>query len=172
MQAKWGQLSEPNDVLIVHTSTSRHTPHGYVRTTYNAQEVDLIGVYCAATDRCFLIPISVGAGKRAVQLRLAPARNAQRACINLADDFDFEGAVAQLARAFGWQPKGQGFESPQLHSSEKAATTVGCDSFRDRFGYWLDRTVRGEQLVITRRGKPMAKLVPAGKPLTLWPLAA
>src|SRR3954453_199579 len=28
----------------------------------------------------------------------------------------FHGAVAQLARAFGWQPKGQGFESPQLHS--------------------------------------------------------
>jgi prevent-host-death family protein len=43
---------------------------------------------------------------------------------------------------------------------------------RDRFGYWLDQAVRGEHLLITRRGKPMAKLTPAEKPATLWPFAA
>ena len=26
-----------------------------------------------------------------------------------------KGDLAQLARAFGWQPKGQGFDSPNLH---------------------------------------------------------
>ena len=54
----------------------------------------------------------------AIRLRLTPARNGQHACINLADDFSFDGAVAQLARARGWQPRGQGFESPQLHSED------------------------------------------------------
>jgi len=39
-------------------------------------------------------------------------------------------------------------------------------------GFWLDEAVRGEHLLITRRGKPLAKLVPAGPPLTLWPVAA
>ncbi len=28
------------------------------------------------------------------------------------------GDLAQLARAFGWQPKGQGFDSPNLHDLE------------------------------------------------------
>ena len=96
VQVKLGTLSKARDVVIVHTSTSRHTPHGYVRTTYSPEEVDLIGVYCAELDRCFLLPMSIAAGRYALQLRLKPARNAQRACINLADDFDFEGAIAQL----------------------------------------------------------------------------
>jgi len=30
------------------------------------------------------------------------------------------GAVAQLARASGWQPEGRGFESPQLHSQRRS----------------------------------------------------
>ena len=172
VQVKWGRLSKTGDVVIVPTSTSRYTPHGYVKTTHNAQEIDLIGVYCAELDRCFLLPMSIAAGRYALQLRLKPARNAQRACINLADDFDFEGAVAQLARAPDRQSGGRGFESPQLHSSEEAPTTVGCDSFRDHFGHWLDQAVRGEHLLITRRGKPLARLSPFGKPLRLWPGAA
>ncbi len=55
---------------------------------------------------------------------------------------------------------------------DRAPTAVGCDSFRDHLGYWLDRAVRGEHFLITRRGKPLAKLVPAGRPMTLWPIAA
>ena len=34
-------------------------------------------------------------GKRAVQLRLEPPKNGQRSCINLAEDYEFDGAVAQ-----------------------------------------------------------------------------
>jgi prevent-host-death family protein len=123
-------------------------------------------------DRSFLLPASVVSGKGEIRLRLTPARNGQRACINLASDFEFEGAVAQLARASVWQTEGRGFESPQLHSSESPPTVVGCDSFRDRFGYRLDQAVRGEHLLITRRGRPLAKLIPAAKPATLWPVAA
>jgi hypothetical protein len=64
-----------------------------------------------------------------------PTRNGQRACINLADDFTFDGAVAQLARATRWQRVGQGFESPQLHSNpDGAALTIGADACRDSFG--------------------------------------
>jgi prevent-host-death family protein len=46
------------------------------------------------------------------------------------------------------------------------------DQLRDRCGYWVDEAARGRDLLITRRGKPLAKLAPAGKPLTLWPAAA
>ncbi len=172
VQVKAGKLSKARDVVIVHTSTSRYTPRGYVSTTYSAQEIDLIGVYGAELDRCFLIPISVVEDRYAIQLRLTPARNAQRACINLADDFDFEGAVAQLARAPEWHSGGRGFESPQLHSSEEDSIPLGVERLRDRCGYVVDEAARGKRFLITRRGKALAKLVPAGPPLTLGPAAA
>jgi antitoxin (DNA-binding transcriptional repressor) of toxin-antitoxin stability system len=46
------------------------------------------------------------------------------------------------------------------------------DRLRDRCGYLVDEAARGKHFLITRRGKALAKLVPAGAPLTLWPAAA
>ena len=96
VQCKWGRLNDRRDVVIVQIGGVRLSPGGYVRTTYADQEVDLFGVYCGELDRCFLLPVSLVAGKHVVHLRLIPARNNQQACINLADDFDFVGAIAQL----------------------------------------------------------------------------
>jgi prevent-host-death family protein len=45
--------------------------------------------------------------------------------------------------------------------------TVGCDSFRDHFGYWLDQATSGEHLLITRRGRPVARLIPPAEQLSL-----
>jgi hypothetical protein len=56
----------------------------------------LFGVYCHGLDRCYLLPTAVVAGMREIRLRLTPPRNSQLACINLAGEFDFDGAVAQL----------------------------------------------------------------------------
>ena len=172
VQVKWGKLSKASDVVLIHTSTSRYTPHGYVRTTYTAREIDLIGVYCEELDRCFLLPISVAAGRYAVQLRVKPARNAQRACINLADDFDFEGAIAQLGERRRGTAEVAGSSPASSTSDDVVAVPVGCESFRDRLGYWLDQAVRGKQLLVTRRGKPLVRVSPAGEPLSLWPAAA
>jgi antitoxin (DNA-binding transcriptional repressor) of toxin-antitoxin stability system len=36
----------------------------------------------------------------------------------------------------------------------------------------VGEAARGRHLLITRRGKPLAKLAPAGRPMTLWPVAA
>jgi hypothetical protein len=115
VQVKWGRLSPSRDVVIVMLRTSRCTPRGHVYRTYAENEIHLFGVYCGELDRCFLLPAAQFAGMAQIHLRLAPSRNGQRACINLADDFAFDGAVAQLARASRWQREGQGFESPQLH---------------------------------------------------------
>lgn len=150
VQVKWGRLSKAEDVVIVDLRTSRLTPNGYIRTTYTAHEIDLFGVYCGELDRCFLLPIDLVEKTHYTHLRLTPPGNGQRACINLAEDFDFEGAVAQLARARHWQCRGRGFESLQLHSSQSSPIAVGCDDFRDHFGYWLDQAARGEHLLITR----------------------
>ena len=115
VQFKRGRLSASGDVVIVMLRTSRCTAHGHVRRTYERGEVDLFAVYCGELDRSFLLPAELFVGRQHVSLRLTPSRNGQRACINLADTFTFDGAVAQLARAMRWQRIGQGFESPQLH---------------------------------------------------------
>jgi PD-(D/E)XK endonuclease len=120
VQVKWGRLSPAGDVVGAHLFTSRCTTRGHVRRTYMEHEVDLFAIYCGELDRCFLLPAHLLANKTYVSLRLTPARNGQQSCINLADDFTFDGAVAQLARARGWQPRGRGFESPQLHSCDES----------------------------------------------------
>ncbi len=166
VQVKWGQLSPTRDVVIVRVGTCRCTPRGYVRGTYGEHEVDLFAVYCGELDRCFLLPAHLLAHKTHVSLRLTAPQNNQRSCINLADDFTFDGAVAQLARARDWQSRGRGFESPQLHSSNSqgAAITIGADTCRVSFGYWLDQVAAGEDVVVTRRGKPMVRLTAATPP--------
>jgi hypothetical protein len=116
VQCKWGRLDRDGSVISVSVETNRYTPGGYVRTKYERAEIELVAVYCGAVDRCYLLPQSLFVGKRAVQLRLEPAKNGQRSCINLAADYEFDGAVAQLARASAWHAEGRGFESPQLHS--------------------------------------------------------
>jgi antitoxin (DNA-binding transcriptional repressor) of toxin-antitoxin stability system len=162
VQVKWGRLNAARDVVVVSLRTSRCTPHGHVRRTYGEDEVELFAVYCGDLDRSFLLPVTQVAGKQYVHLRLKPARNGQQACINLADDFTFNGAVAQLARAPRWQRGGRGFESPQLHSKPKAtAVAVAAESCRVAFGCWMDRVAAGQDAIVTRRGKPMTRLTAA-----------
>ena len=166
VQCKWAGLNSSRDVVTVNLATYRRTSEGYVRTTYSPEEVDLFGIYCGELDRCFLIPGELGTGRCALWLRLNPARNGQRSCITLADDFDFEGAVAQLGRASRWQRAGQGFESPQLHSlSEESGTiVVAANRLRDRFGYWIDRAATGNEIVVTRHGKARVQITGIARP--------
>jgi PD-(D/E)XK endonuclease len=93
VQCKWAPRR--GNVVAVNLQTHRCTPHGHVRSTYSAAEVDGIGVYCQELKQCFYVPIDRVAGRRVLHLRLAPAANNQRAAINWAADFAL-GAIAQL----------------------------------------------------------------------------
>jgi PD-(D/E)XK endonuclease len=88
-------------VLVVHLQTSRYTPGGYVSTSYSADEIDAVGAYSAELRRCFLIPISEVAGRRAIHLRVDPAKNNQASGITWAHDYEFEEVVKQL-RSRSW----------------------------------------------------------------------
>jgi prevent-host-death family protein len=46
---------------------------------------------------------------------------------------------------------------------------VGAHEFRNHFGYYMERAAAGEEVLVTRRGKPVVRLSPAQAPL---PLAA
>src|SRR5262245_50076460 len=66
VQCKTG--NRRGDVIAVPARTCRHTPHGYIRTSYDETEVDALAVYCHETDRCYLLPIQDVAGRGNVYL--------------------------------------------------------------------------------------------------------
>jgi PD-(D/E)XK endonuclease len=158
VQVKWGRLSQAGDVVIVHLGTSRFSTKGYICTTYTEAEVDLFAVYCGDLDRAFLLPAARLAGQGQVHLRLTPPRNGQRACINLADDFDFNGAIAQLEERRRGTPKVVG-SSPTSSTQQVAEPiTIGSDLFRHRLGEWMQRAAGGEEILVTYRGRPRIRL--------------
>ena len=170
VQCKWGQLSDAGDVVRAFVSSCSLRPSGYRRMPYSDDEVDLFGVYCGDLDRCFLVPASVAVGKHSLSLRLTDARNGQRACINLASSFDFEGAIAQLgercrgtAEVVGSSPTSSTPSSAATLSAGRVdtPTTIGSHVFREHLGWWMDRVAAGEQVMITRHGKPRLRLSPA-----------
>jgi hypothetical protein len=104
-QVKWGRRD--GDILVVRSSTSRHTPAGYVRTTYSADEIDGFAVYSPELTACLWLPIEEFAGLTTIHLRLAPARNNQRELVRWARDYPL-GAVAQLGERLAGSQKVRG----------------------------------------------------------------
>lgn len=97
------------------------------------------------------------AGRSAIQLRLAPPKNGQRASLRFATDHTL-GAVAQLERAPAWHAGGRGFESHQLHSASRnpGLESVGAHELRNHFGWYMERAAAGEEILITRRATARA----------------
>jgi antitoxin (DNA-binding transcriptional repressor) of toxin-antitoxin stability system len=159
VQCKWGALDRAAGVICVRVGGSRHTPAGYVRSTYTGDEVDAIAVYCGQLEEVFLVPIEAVEGRSAIRLRIDPPRNSQEACINLAKEYRL-GAIAQL----GERPAG----SREVVGSSPTSSTpqsdreivVGSNGFRDRFGYCIERAHAGGSILITRHGRRFARLGP------------
>jgi prevent-host-death family protein len=161
VQCKWG--SSDGATISVRLISSYHSPtRGYVTKTYAADEVDAVAVYCEATGKSYLLPIETVAGQGQLTLRLSPARNNQRAALNSAADYEFPGAVAQLEERFAGSEEVRG-SSPLSSTVDVAASMmpVGAHEFRNRFGYYLERAAAGDEIAISRHGRPYARLVPA-----------
>ncbi len=119
VQCKWA--SRRGDVLTTHCITSRHTPRGYVRTTYTAAEIDAIAVYAPDTDGCYLIPVGEVEGRTAISLRVAPTRNNQALHIRWARDYELEKSID---RHWGLRPGG----SEHRASGDKMCRSWGYSS--------------------------------------------
>jgi prevent-host-death family protein len=168
VQCKWASFDEAAGVVKVGLQGSWLSPHGYVRSSYSEDEIDLLAVYCGDLDRCYLLPSSMVAGRRAIYLPVSPSRNAQRACINLGAEYELSGAVAQ------WNERSAGSRKvvgSNPTSSTPSTVDVGCHEFRNHFGYYLERAAAGDEIRISRRGRPYARLVPT-EPAQLAPAAA
>jgi prevent-host-death family protein len=102
------------------------------------------------------------ARRRGIDLRVTPPKNGQRACLNLAIDFELPGAVAQLEEHL---PGRQGARGSSPLSSTPSpdppeVLPVGCHEFRNHFGYYLEQAADGREVLISRRGQLYARLIP------------
>jgi prevent-host-death family protein len=170
VQCKWGCLDDDGAIIKVQLQGSWLSPtEGYVRSSYSEEEIDLVAVYCEPLDRCYLLPISLVAGRRAIHLRLKPPRNGQRACLNRAVDFELPGAVAQLVEHQSGTLRARG-SSPLSSTAKAAAPTtleVGANKFRNHFGYYLEKAGEGHEILVSRRGRPYVRLTPVEPSLQL-----
>ena len=162
IQCKWGRLDRDRGVIVVRVGGSSYGPSGEVRRVYSEDEIDFVAVYCDDLDRCYLLPCSLVAGRKAIHLRLEPPRNGQRACVNLARDFELPGAIAQLGERSAGSRKVAG-SSPASSTPATAATvlTVGAHRFREHLGFWLECAAEGNEVLVTRRGRPSVRLLAA-----------
>ncbi len=168
IQCKWG--SRQGEVIAVRLRSSYHSPtRGYVTSTYDDSEIDAVAVYCGDLERCYLLPIDLVSVLGAVTLRLSPARNKQRAALNFAAEYEFRGAVAQLEERVAGSDEVRG-SSPLSSISrvvEGAATpagalaaTVGMDEFYAKLAHYVRQAESGEEVVVTRWGREVARLGP------------
>ena len=153
VQCKWGAVGCDGAVVKVSLQSNYITPAGYVRNSYTRDEIDLVAVYCGELDQCYLLPSSLACGRTSAFLRLTPPRNGQRACINLASDFEFDGAIAQLEERCRGTAEAAG-SSPASSTPPVATDHVGAHEFRNHFGHYLERAAAGEEVRVSRRGRP------------------
>lgn len=172
VQCKWANHTD--GVIRIRVSRSRTSRRGYVRSTYRTDEIDALAAYCGDLDRCYLLPVSMVAGKHLVHLRTSATRNNQKASVNFAAEYEL-GAVAQLEERRYGIPKVTGSSpvssTPQLSNAldvvfpnrECAADLkqiVGMDEFYAKLAQYVRRAESGQEVRVTRWGKPVARLAP------------
>lgn len=164
VQCKWGACN--GDTISVRLASSYHSPtRGYIIRKYTADEVDAIAVYCDHTRSSYLMPIEVVAGLGLLTLRLTPPRNNQRASLNFAADYEFPGAVAQLEERDTGSVEVTGSSPVSSISPLDLKSTVGMDEFYARLAHYVRHAEAGGETLVTRWGKPVARLGPPAESL-------
>ena len=144
------------EVICVRVESTRRGPSGFMRRPYTGDEIDAIAAYCPELDRCYLIPFEVLSHSRQITLRISPTKNSQRACLNWASEHELDGAIAQLGERLRGTQEVAG--SSPASSTTPGLVTVGAHEYRNHFGWYMERAAAGETFLITRRGKPYARL--------------
>ena len=164
VQCKWAPRK--GEVVVVRWHSTRRGRTGYIRSNYTAEEIDAVAAYCPGTDACYFIPVAAVGDRTAIQLRLSPPANGQRAAVHFAADYEL-GAVAQLGERRHGMAEVRG--SIPLSSTSDPPATLAAYDYRQKFGWYMERAAAGETFLITRRGKPYARLSPPHLQLDLAP---
>ena len=161
VQCKWAPRKR--EVVVVRWHSTRRGRTGYIRSNYTAEEIDAVAAYCPGTDACYFIPVAAVGDRTAIQLRLSPPANGQRAAVHFAADYEL-GAVAQLGERRHGMAEVRG-SSPLSSTTSPPSVRTGCHEFRNHFGCYLDQAASRREIEITRHGCPYARLAPSQPPL-------
>lgn len=174
VQCKWA--THNGEVVHVHVGRCRTSRRGYIRATYEHGEIDALAAYCESLGSCYLLPGDMVVGKFALHLRTTPAKNNQRTAINFAADYEF-GAVAQ-GKSDALAARRSRVRIPPAPSLERTSLifpdrdnfvdlkqTVGMDEFYAKLAQYVRLAESGEEVQVTRWGKPVARLAPAAQDL-------
>jgi hypothetical protein len=161
VQCKWA--TRDGGVIRIPIGRCYHSPtRGYVRARYSPNEIDAIACYCADLERCYLIRDPRMAGQNTLHLRLDPTGNNQLAAVNWAADYEL-GAVAQLEERRRGTAKAEG-SSPSSSTSDTNLVpledVVGMDAFFSRLAHYVRHAEAGNEILVTRWGRPVARLGP------------
>jgi hypothetical protein len=157
VQCKWAPCHD--GVIQVRLRSSYHSPtRGYVTSTYGSEEVDLVAIYCGDLDRCYLLPPTLFVDRHTAYLRIAEVKNNQRAALNWAAQYEFSGAVAQLAERFAGSEEVRGSIPLSSIDPRGAGIDVGAHEFRNHFGYYMERAAAGCEITVSRRGHPYVRM--------------
>jgi antitoxin (DNA-binding transcriptional repressor) of toxin-antitoxin stability system len=167
VQCKWGNLDPDAGVIKVNLTSTWYGPQKFVRRNYTEDEIDLLAVYCGGNDTCYLLPSTLVADRRAIYLRIAPARNGQRAFINLASDFEFSGAIAQLEERYRGTVEVAGSSPASSTPPPSTGVVIGAEELRNRLGWYMERAAAGEEFHVQRRGRAYVRLTGAAPQLRL-----
>lgn len=149
------------EVLSVPLQGCRVTPRGYLRTSYAPGEVDLIAAHSHESGTNYLIEFdALAEGQTTINLRLGPPRNGQRAALHFASEHEFPGAVAQLGERRHGMAEVRGSSPLSSTPSPAEMVTIGAHELRERFGHWMERANAGDDVLVTRHGRPFVRIVP------------
>ena len=160
IQCKWARVE--SDVVVVRLCNYRITTRGRKRTKYLAGEIDGVAAYCGDLDRVYLLPPELVVGRSQLHLRLGPPRNSQRAALHWATEYELHGAVAQLEERVSGRHEATG-SSPVSSTPTPLKAHIRClgaHEFRNHFGYYMERAAAGDEIRISRHGRPFARLMP------------
>lgn len=59
-----------------------------------------------------------------------------------------------------------------VYTNRRGVTEVGIRKFRAELSRWLERVGQGEEVVVTERGRPIARLIGASRPSRMDELMA
>lgn len=152
--------SHRGGVVQVQIAGCRAKAGDYVRPRYKRHELDAVAAYCPELDTCYLLPAALVVDRAIIVLRLARPKNAQRAALHWATDYEFAGAVAQMVERRHGMAEATG-SNPVSSTRHGGHLTIGAHAFRDRLGYYLEAAGGGLEIVVTRRGRPLIRVLPA-----------
>ena len=118
VQCKWARRRR--NVIDLKARTFRLVSGGgWAQSTYTADEIDAVAVYCPDVDRCYVVPVQDLPPSGCLSLRLTPAKNNQLKGLHSAAEYELSlGAIAQLGERLSGTQEVVG-SSPTSSTSEE-----------------------------------------------------